>query len=201
MTYPSGRAAKTAGTVFFIGLVEVALGIFLAEFLYPGYSVSLQPLSDLGTTCNSGTCQVFQPSSTIFNISLGFAGILVIVTAIYLRRSVKADLLVGFLLISGAAMIGVGVFPETFGLIHGIVSGITFLSISVSAIVAYKVERAPLSYFSVVLGVISLVSAVLYESRIYLGLGQGGMERIIVYPVLLWALAFSGQLLTEGQAL
>ena len=31
-----------------------------------------------------------------------------------------------------------------------------------------------------------------YVPGIYLGLGKGGMERLIVYPNLLWALGFGG---------
>lgn len=201
MSYPSGREARIAGSALFIGVVQLALAIFLAEFLYPGYSVSQQPISDLGATCRQGSCQVFQPSSTIFNSSIVLAGILVLVTGFYLRKSVRANILAACFLISGGAMIGIGVFPETFGIIHGIFSGITFLFISLAAITAYRVQRSPFPYFSVVLGVISLIAAVLYEDSVYLGLGQGGMERIIVYPVLLWAVAFSGQMVSQGQVM
>ncbi len=201
MSYPSGREAKIAGSALFIGVVQLALGIFVAEFVYPGYSVSRNAISDLGATCNQGSCQIFQPSSTIFNSSIVLAGLLVVVSGFYLRKSVRANILVACVLISGAAMIGVGVFPETFGVIHRIFSGITFLFISFAAIIAYRVQRSPFSYFSVVLGVISLAAVVLYEDSVYLGLGQGGMERIIVYPVLLWAVAFSGQLVSQGQVM
>ncbi len=201
LSYPSGREAKIAGSTLFIGTVQFALAVLLAEFLYPGYSVSQQPLSDLGATCRQGTCQLFQPSSTIFNSSIVITGVLLLVTGFYLRKSVRANILVALVLIAGAAAIGIGVFSETFGIIHGIFSGIAFLSISFTAIVAYRVQRFPFSYFSVVLGVISLAAAVLYEDSVYLGLGQGGMERIIVYPVLLWAVAFSGQMVSQGQVM
>ncbi len=201
MSYPSGREAKIAGSALFIGVVQFALAVFVAQFLYPGYSVSQQAISDLGATCRQGSCQIFQPSSTIFNSSIVLAGLLVLITGFYFRKSVRANIVVACALISGAAMIGIGVFPETFGIIHNIASGIAFLFISFTAITAYRVQRSPFSYFSVVLGVISLAAAVLYEDSVYLGLGQGGMERMIVYPVLLWAVAFSGQLVSQGQVM
>ncbi len=200
MSYPSGREAKFAGAALFVGVVQFALAMLLAEFLYPGYSVSGNAISDLGATCSNGACQILQPASTIFNLSIIIAGVLVLVSGFYLRRAVRAKIFVACVLIGGAAMIGVGVFPETFGVVHGIVSLITFLFISFAAITAYKIERAPLSYFSVLLGVISLVATGLYTGGIYLGLGQGGMERMIVYPVLLWSVAFGGQLIAEGES-
>jgi len=200
LSYPSGREAKFAGAALFVGIVQFALAMLLAEFLYPGYSVSGNAISDLGATCSNGACQILQPTSTIFNLSIIIAGVLVLVSGFYLRRAIRAKIFVACVLIAGAAMIGVGVFPETFGVVHGIVSLITFLFISFAAVTAYKIERAPLSYFSVLLGVISLVATGLFTGGIYLGLGEGGMERMIVYPVLLWSVAFSGQLITEGQS-
>jgi hypothetical protein len=45
-----------------------------------------------------------------------------------------------------------------------------------------------------------LVATVLYGSHVYLGLGAGGMERMVVYPVLLWSIGFGGYLMAIGQA-
>ncbi|TLY13612.1 MAG: DUF998 domain-containing protein [Thaumarchaeota archaeon] len=169
LNYPSGREAKVAGAALFAGVVQFALAMLLAEFLYPGYSVSGNAISDLGATCTKGVCHAVQPSSTIFNLSIILAGILVLVSGYYLRRAVRANAIVAFTLVAGAA--------------------------------AYKVERSPLSYFSVLLGIFSLVATILYVDGVYLGLGGGGMERMIVYPVLLWSIAFSGQLIAEGRTL
>jgi hypothetical protein len=48
---------------------------------------------------------------------------------------------------------------------------------------------------SILLGVGSLVALGLYGSKVYLGLGGGGMERMIAYPVLAWGIGFGGALL------
>ena len=198
LNYPSGTEAKIAGAALFAGVVQFALAMLVAESLYPGYSVSGNAISDLGATCSNGACRTVQPSSIIFNLSIILAGLLVLVSGFYLRRAVRANAIVACVLVAGAAMAGVGVFPETFGVLHGIVSLTTFLSISFAAIAAYKVERSPLSYFSVLLGIFSLVATILFIGGVYLGLGEGGMERMIVYPVLLWSIAFSGHLIAEG---
>src|SRR5713226_5305277 len=100
----------------------IALAMFLAEFLYPGYSVSGNTISDLGATCSVGVCHTVQPGSIIFNLSIILAGLLVLVSGFYLRRAIRAkNAIVALTLAAGAAMVGVGVFPENFGVIHGIV--------------------------------------------------------------------------------
>src|SRR5947199_267685 len=45
------------------------------------------------------------------------------------------------------------------------------------------------------LGVRSLAALGLFISNNFLGLGNGGMERMIVYPVLTWGIGFGGYLL------
>jgi len=52
-----------------------------------------------------------------------------------------------------------------------------------------------MSYFSVVAGAIKLTATLLFLSGAYFGLDVGGMERMIVYPVLLAGIAFSGYLI------
>jgi hypothetical protein len=45
----------------------------------------------------------------------------------------------------------------------------------------------------------SLTSSIAYDSNFYLGLGPGGMERMIVYPALVWLAGFSGHLATRRE--
>ena len=47
----------------------------------------------------------------------------------------------------------------------------------------------PMSVAVIFLGGLTLVSLALFVLGIYLGLGPGGMERMIVYPVILWGRA------------
>src|SRR5206468_1610303 len=95
-----------------------------------------------------------------------------------------------------AGALGVGVFTEQApdGL-HSIVSFITFLFAALSAILACRVLRPPLSYLSVLLGVRSLLPLGLYIPKNDFDLGNGGMEHMIVYPVLAWGIGFGGYLL------
>jgi hypothetical membrane protein len=64
---------------------------------------------------------------------------------------------------------------------------------------SYKLQKPPLSFFSILLGTLSLVALVLFISDIYLGLGRGGMERMIAYPTLLWAVGFGSHLMSYSK--
>jgi len=52
-----------------------------------------------------------------------------------------------------------------------------------------------MSYFSVLLGVITFIAGILDISNVYLGLGAGGMERMLLYPMFVWAIGFGGNLM------
>jgi hypothetical membrane protein len=108
---------------------------------------------------------------------------------------------------------GVGVFTKEFTLAHGVVSSAAFFFSALAAIATGRVLEKPFSLISVFLGVLTLValglfsagmvtsgslaSTVAYDSVFYLGLGAGGMERMVVYPALMWLAGFSGRLATH----
>lgn len=71
------------------------------------------------------------------------------------------------------------------------------------AIVAFGFLKKPFAYFSVIIGafaLIVLISAVFAgQSSIFLTFGRGGEERMIVYPVFIWMIAFAGYLMDAPQ--
>lgn len=190
---------RIAGTVLLVGLTQFILFLQIAEYLYPDYSTSQNYISDLGATCimSSGTCTVVQPSAFIFNGSTIVLGILVVISAYYLQKAFGQKIFSLFILLAGIGTTGVGVFPETTGIIHIAVAFVAFIFMGLAAITSYRIVQSPLNYFSVILGILSLVAMVLFISGNNLGLGVGGIERIIVYPVLVWGLAFAGFLITR----
>jgi hypothetical membrane protein len=193
--------ARKAGALLFFGVAQFALFEMVAEFVYPGYSVSQNYISDLGPPCvNGGGCPS-QGSWLIFDTSIALMGIAVILTGILIQRHFKWKPFSGVVILAGIGALGVGVFNETapYGL-HGIFSLITFVGIGLTAILSYKLQKAPLSYFGVILGLLTLAFLVLYipgtgAEGTAIGIGPGGLERLIVYPVLIWSLAFSGHLM------
>jgi hypothetical membrane protein len=188
---------KVAGALVFVGGSQFALGMLVAEALYPGYSIPQNYISDLGAG----------PSASIFNSSVFLLGLMVVVSAYFVRRSFRNRLVTGLLVLSGAGAMGVGVFPENYPAMHEIVSDIAFIFGGLLPIAACKLVRRPFSYLSAVMGVVSLSAMVLLSAQYsfslgeqyFVGLGPGGMERMIVYPMLLWQVAFGGCLMASSQ--
>lgn len=176
---------QLAGLLLFAGTTQFAIGMIIAEAVDPTYSVSTNYISDLGV----------RAGAAIFNTSIVLLGLAILATSWFIFRAFKDRILMIVVLLAGVGAIGVGVFNENFGGIHSIVSLITFLFAALSAILAFRILRPPLSYLSVLLGVVSLAALGLFISNNYRGLGAGGMERMIVYPVLTWGISFGGYLL------
>jgi hypothetical membrane protein len=185
-----------SGVFLFIGAVQFVLGMLIAEFLYPEYNASVNYISDLGATCRT-TCIIYQPSASIFNTSVSLLGVLALVSSYFIWREFHNRLISLLIGLSGIGMVGVGLFPETAGIVHLITSFIAFFFGGLSAIATYKLVKAPFAYLSVLMGMISLIALALFISKIFLGLGPGGMERMIAYPLLLWVIGFGGNLMSS----
>jgi hypothetical membrane protein len=180
---------KIAGTLLFLGVVQFLIGMIIAEALHPNYSVSGNYISDLGVGS----------TALIFNSSVFLLGLLAVASVYFIRKAFKSNFLFITLILTGIGAMMVGLFPETAGVMHSVASLITFLFGGLSAVVSYKVENPPFSYLSVMLGAMGLVALGLFASGNYLGLGVGGMERMIAHPVLLWAVGFGGHLISHSK--
>ncbi len=203
MTSPNG---KIAGVLFLVASAQFILGLVIAEALYPDYSIAKNYISDLGVG----------PSSIIFNSSAFLLGVLSLIGAYFLPRTADFRRLTVLLILMAIGAMGVGIFTSAFSTtIHGAVSLMAFGFGSLSAIASFKVSKLPLSAISVVLGVMTLGALALFSaglvttgsltsseppaSEFFLGIGPGGMERMIVYPALIWLALFSGHLIAISE--
>ncbi|MGZ7207753.1 MAG: DUF998 domain-containing protein [Halobacteriota archaeon] len=199
-TWTSNRTL--AGFLIFVGAAQCVLALLIAEALFPGYSVANNAISDLGAYCRAhGTvCQVYQPSATVFNVSMVVLGTTAILGVFFGRRVFGAVPAV-LIALAGVGAIGVGLFPETSGGVHTAFSYITFGFGGLAVLSSVVFERSPLRYLSVVLGVIVLAASALLITGhppldgTWLGLGYGAVERLIAYPLLIWLLGLGGSLL------
>jgi hypothetical membrane protein len=167
--------------------------VHLAEFLYPGYSVSGNYISDLGVAPTA--------ARWVFTAAIILFGSMALVSAALLRQRLKKSLLRPFLGLSGIGAIGVGVFNENYiPEVHALFALMAFLFGNLAAVYSYKMVHPPLSFLFVLLGIIGLSALVLLVGRTYLGLGAGGMERMIFYPAMFWALGFGAYMLAEENA-
>lgn len=180
-----------AGLLLFAGTAEFAIGLTIAEIVYPGYSMSTNFISDLGVKTGA---------AIVFNTSVILLGLAVLAAAWFLFRAFKDRYLSITVALAGVGALGVGIFTEDYPGIHTAVSFVAFLFSALSAILTFRIVRPPLQYLSVLLGVASLVALGLFASGTYAGLGQGGMERMIVWPVLIWGSALGGYLMAAPSA-
>lgn len=188
--------ASKAGVAVFIGGVQFTIGFVLAEIYYPAYNVSTNYISDLGATCPTlQTCIVEQPTSTIFNSSIVLYGLLGLLGAYFLQKAFRWKPATAMVVLGSVGAIGVGLFPETTGVWHSLFSLIVFLFTGLSALVTARLQRKPMLYLSTILGLVSLVALLLYIGGVYLGLGPGGMERVVAWPVILWTVGFGAHLM------
>jgi hypothetical membrane protein len=189
---------RLGGGLLFIAGATILMGIITAEALYPGtFSTGANEISDLGGTRPPNSV-VLQPSATIFNLSMTLIGVLVIAGSWFVHRGFGRRSLTIPIAALGVGALGVGLFPGNTGTPHAIFAMVTFISGGIAALSAARLTSAPFRYLSLFLGAASLGTLVTY---LVLGdgspmalLGIGGVERWIVYPVVLWITAFGGYL-------
>ena len=196
MTYSSG---KVAGALIFIAVTQFVLGLIVSEALYSDYSIANNYISDLGVG----------PSAMYFNSSVFLMGLLLIIGAYFLQRAFDFKILTILLVLTAIGAMGVGIFTEGFTIksIHTIVSFIAFIFGGLSAIFSvvcsyvhkFRLVKMPFSAIAVILGLMTLGALALFAGGIYLGLGKGGMERMIVYPLLMWGTGFGGYLIANPE--
>jgi len=196
---------KVAGLLFFVAATQFVLGIVISEALYPGYSVSANYISDLG----------IGPSAVIFNSSAFLLGLLLLIGTYFLRQASVLKTVSVLLFLMGVGAMGVGVFTKNFRTAHGAVATMAFFFGGLSAISSFRLLKKPLSLMSIVLGAMtlgalalfsmgmitsgSLTSDIAYDSSFYLGLGPGGIEHLIIYPLGMWLAGFSWHLITRQE--
>jgi hypothetical membrane protein len=193
--------ARRAGGILLLGSLQFVVAMIVVQLEYPGYSDIGNYISDLGGP--------HSPWRVVFNASVIVLGLLTILGTYLLlsafNRRLSRTLGLGLLAIAGIGAILVGVFPENStalgGHMHTIASDIAFLGSGLALIILPLAMLRDTRWdgyraFTFLLGAITLVAIVLFTAHIWGALGVGGMERIIVAPILLWAIVIGIHLLT-----
>lgn len=191
--------ARIAGALLFVAGVGAFMGIITAESLYPSaYTTGGSMISDLGGT-EPPEGLVVQPSAAIFDTTMMAAGILIIAGAAGLFASAHRPSLTVPLALFGLGALGVGVFPGHTGAIHALFAQLTFISGGVGAVLSFRSLSSPMRYVAVGLGAIALVNLIAYiilqDGWFVAGLGLGGLERWIAYPILFWLVGLGAYVL------
>jgi hypothetical membrane protein len=191
---------KISGLLFFLGGSLMLMGIITAEAFYPaGYSTTNSEISDLGSTAPPNSI-IYQPSATIFNVTMALAGLLILISTILQHSSLRRLYFSLPLLLFGIGLAGVGFFPGNVAPFHGIFSMLLFLAGGSSAVLSFKVVTTPFNYIGVLFGLIGLTTwflAVFSASFPISSIGDGGTERWVAYPIMLWIMGFGGYLMNQ----
>jgi hypothetical membrane protein len=205
------RSVHHGAIAWLVGTVQFILAMIVAQLAWtnPTYSLTQNVISDLGnTSCGTfSSHDVCSPLHLVFNISvivfglLILLGILLLPTAFPARASRSIGL--GLLALAGVGAILVGVFPEnTIGALHDTGALLAFAGgglglLALSGAMLRDTRWDGFRTYTGVSGLWTLISLILYVAGswhwggLWANLGQGGIERLIVAPVLLWTLVVS----------
>ena len=186
------------GTLLYIGTIQWFLGILLAESWNPTYDSRIDYVSELG----------IGPTAGIYNTSVFLLGLCMFLAAYFMMKSTGHRTQSLLLALSGVGAMGVGVFYGTIQPWHSIFTLMAILFGSFAAISSYQIQRAPVSYISVILGAAALVAAVVFmpylglpigSTETFLGMAKGSMERWAIYPILAWGIGHGSHMVRSQQ--
>jgi hypothetical membrane protein len=181
-----------AGVAFFALAAQFMTVIMLAAAMVPGYDFRGGAISDLG---------VFPETALLFNASLVLVGLLNLVGGYLFYRTHGKRWLLAVFAVAGVGALGAGVFPLDTGGLHGLFALLAFLFFNVQALGSATRLTGVMRGLSVLAGAVGIVFVVLMalgdagNAAAFGPIGHGGTERMIVYPVMLWLVAFGGYLL------
>ena len=190
---PVERFLRIAGGLFFLLAAQFMIIIMLGASLVPGYDVNAAAISDLG---------VYSQIALLFNASLVFVGLATFAGGYLFFRWHGAVWLFGLFVLAGLGAIMAGAFTlESAPGLHGIGALAAFLFYNLMAIGTATRLAGPMRVLSVFLGIIGLAFVVIMaigdsgNTAVFGSIGHGGVERMIVYPPMLWLIAVGGYLM------
>jgi len=128
------------------------------------------------------------------NVSFLVLGVAMILGSILtyhgFNTSRKTAIGFGSIAVGGFGVILVGLFPEnSIPALHGIGSTLPFLIGNMGILLlSVTLNEIPkwLRVYSAITALIALSALIFYGSGHFLGLGEGGIERIVAYPQTVW---------------
>jgi hypothetical membrane protein len=190
---PRASDLRRAGFLLSFAGVDFLLVVMVLEAIYPGYSVHHNAISDL-LAVGTGTSLIGEPM-------LFLAAVCWIAGAYYLFRGTGKTALLILNILPGTGLLLAVLSPENVNIVfHSIGAALAFIPGPIAAILSFRAIGSPFRYYAFALGFLSLAGTVVYfgayeTSLVQQGLGPGGWERVIVYPLLVWLIGFGSYLL------
>ncbi len=198
----AGRSASTAsqaqrrlsGVLLFSLAAQFMTVIMLGASMAPGYDIAQGAISDLG---------VIDETQLLFNASLIAVGALNLAAGYLLYRAHDRPWILGIFVLAAVGAAGAGLLPLDASGLHGIFALAAFLFFNVEAIAVATLVTGPMRVVSWIAGLVGIGFVVLMvvgdsgNPGVFGPIGHGGAERMIVYPVMLWLIAFGGYLMAS----
>ena len=212
MQLPRRRDATYArhpslGAWLYVASVQFFVVQFLVALRFsPGYSVTDNAISDLGnTTCGDWNGRyVCSPAHAWMNISFVVLGLTIMLGSALIQPAFTASrataLGFGFFAFGGFGTVLVGLFPEDrVAWLHGLGAALPFLVGNVGLVLLGRSLAAPswLRSYTMLSGGVALLALVLYVAGASMGLGDGGVERIVAYPQTVWQIVLGAYVLRQ----
>ena len=205
----SARHPRPGPVLYIAGIRYFVVQFIVALQWVPPYSLSGDTISDLGNTaCGSWNGHyVCSPLHGLMNWSFVALGITMTLGSVLISRYFATGrasrAAFAMMAISGAGVIVAGFFPEnTVPALHGLGTAIPFVLGNASLITLALSFRMPalLRLYTFLSGVIALLGLVVYASGHYMGLGEGGIERVVAYPQTVCLAVIGFYLVTRSAA-
>ncbi len=213
----AGRArdatlSRWAGAILLVGAAQFIVEMAVEQAFWPSswpsgreYSGCTSPfdpltnaISDLGGHCALGLGIAFDASVFVVGIA-ALGGAILLWRVLPRRRSLRIGTVL--LMLAGAGAMGVGIWPEFHPTPHGISAFFAFFFgglglIALGRGLAKTGDGRTFSLLTSLGGVVDLVSIFLFLGSDAIAPGLSGLfERMIVAPVLLWAMGYGLRLL------
>lgn len=186
------RESRNPGTWFAAAGILAMLSITSAQAVYPNFSTRNDAISYLG---GAGVV-----TELFWNLCVIVVGIIWLSGTYVLYRRERNRFMTVLLLLAGIGFLLVGTSPwNVFPVTHGIGANMVFFFGAVSCLSASRKFTGPFSVISIIMGSMSLAAYISGYFGSYNILGPGGVERMIYYPILLWAIGFGGHLMYKYQ--
>ena len=193
-----------AGPFLYLSSAQYFLAqLITAQRYEPRYSWLHNTISDLGSTsCSLRSVGHCSPLHALMNSSFVVLGVTMIIGSVLICRFLESNpwTVVGFvaLTISGVGTALVGFMPENRApVLHAIAAALPFLVGNLGvAILAGSLRMSPaFRLYTWLSGLGPLVALGFFVGQDFLGLGRGGMERVVAYPQTIWLMVFGSYLL------
>jgi hypothetical membrane protein len=188
---------RLPGFLLFLLAAQFMTAIMLAASIAPGYDFGGAAISDLG---------VIRETALLFNVSLVAVGVLNLAGGFLFYLSHGRRWILATFGLAGVGAIGAGLVPLNTSDLHSLFALFAFLFFNVEAIACATVVTGPMRWISAIAGLMGIAFVVVMiigdggNPAVFGAIGHGGSERMIVYPVMLWMMAFGGYLMAARGA-